>query len=110
RLVGYAVLARMTREKLGIEQYLIHDVQSVGDDPGITAALIRGALRETKAAGLDLLEWVGQSGLRRDTAQRTSSLTYRLDVWQAYYYTRDADLKRDLDTPDRWSFGPYDSD
>jgi hypothetical protein len=110
RLVGFTVLVRTAREKLGIEEYLIHDVQVLGDDPGVTAALIRGARRETKAAGLDLLEWVGQSGPRRDTAERTSSLTYQLDVWQAYYYTRDADLKRELDAPDRWSFGPYDSD
>ena len=110
RLAGFAVLVRMAREKLGIEEYLIHDIQCLGDDSGVTAALIHGALRETKAAGLDLLEWVGQSGPRRDTAERTSSLTYQLDVWQAYYYTRDADLKRELERPERWSFGPYDSD
>jgi hypothetical protein len=110
RLAGYAILVRTARERLGIEEYLVHDLQCLGDDVGVSAALIHAALRETRSAGLDLLEWVGQAGPRRDTAERASSLTYRLDVWQAYYYTRDADLKRELGDPDRWSFGPYDSD
>jgi hypothetical protein len=110
RLEGYAVLVRVAREKLGITQYQVHDIQCLGEDAGVTKALIRRAIRETRAAKLDLLEWVGQSGPRRDTAARMSSLTYRLDVWQAYYYTRDPALKRDLESPDRWSFGPYDSD
>jgi hypothetical protein len=110
RLAGYAVLVRRDRPALEVTQYTIHDIQCIADDPGLTAALLRSALRKTRAAGLDLLEWIGHTGPKRALAEHCSALRYRLDVWQAYYYTRDPVLKQELAVPDRWAFGPYDSD
>jgi len=110
RLAGYAVLVRSSRPRLGIEQYAVHDIQCVGEDPDLTAALIRAALQTTRRDGLDLLEWVGHTRSKRAVAVRNSALRYRLNVWQAYYFTRDPELKRELANPERWAFGLYDSD
>jgi hypothetical protein len=110
RLAGYAVLVRSSRPSFGLEQYAVHDIQCVDDDPDLTGALIRGALDTTRHDGLDLLEWVGHTRSKRAVAERNSTLRYRLNVWQAYYFTRDPELKRDLASPERWAFGLYDSD
>jgi hypothetical protein len=108
--VGYAVLVRMTRPRLGLEQFLIHDIQCVNDDPEVARALLSRALKETRWNRLDLLEWVGAAGAPRETAERAAAFRYQLNVWQAYYYTRDPELKQALSSSGRWAFGPYDSD
>jgi hypothetical protein len=108
--VGYAVLVRMTRPRLGLEQFLIHDIQCVNDDPDVTRALLSRALKETRRNRLDLLEWVGHAGASRRIAERATGFRYQLNVWQAYYYTRDPELKQALASSDHWGFGPYDSD
>jgi hypothetical protein len=46
----------------------------------------------------------------RAIAERAALLRYRLDVWQAFYYTRDPSLKAALAAPENWDFSPYDSD
>ncbi len=109
-LAGYAILLERGRPGLGLRQFLVHDLRCLDEDPAIALGLLQGALEETSAAGLDLLEWVGQAGAPRAVAERTCATRFRLDVWQAFYYTRDKALRSGLRAPDAWAFGPYDSD
>lgn len=110
RLAGYAILKRVIRPALGIEQYTIHDIQCVRDNAEVSGALLRAALHWARRDGMDLLEWVGHSGTKRTVAEGCAALRYQMDVWQAYYHTRDPELKTILAASERWSFGPYDSD
>ena len=59
---------------------------------------------------VDLLELAGFAGAKRALADRMAVLRYQLDIWQSYYYTGDASLKKELASPERWDYGPYDSD
>jgi hypothetical protein len=109
-LAAYAVLMRTPRPALGIVDNAVHDLQCVDEDPGLVGSLLRAAWKETRARSLDMLEWFGFSGSKRAIAERASLLRYRLDVWQAFYFTRNRALKQELSVPERWDFGPYDSD
>jgi hypothetical protein len=62
--------------------------------------LLRAAPQCTRAASFDILEWNGFSGAKRTIAERSSMLKCKLNVWQAFYYTRDP-LARDLAMPER---------
>jgi len=109
-LVGYAVLVRRPRPSLGVTAYVIHDLQCLNDEGETMMALLSAAWRRTRRDGLDLLEWSGFSGIRRLRAERVAVLPYQLDVWQAYYFTKDPVLRRELAVTDAWSFSSYDSD
>ena len=109
-LAAYAVLMRTPHPALGIVANSVHDFQCVDEDPGLVGSLLHAAWKETRARSLDLLEWFGFSGSKRAIAERASLLRYRLDVWQAFYFTRNRSLKQELSVPERWDFGPYDSD
>ncbi|MEQ1693767.1 MAG: hypothetical protein ABMA00_20935 [Gemmatimonas sp.] len=109
-LAGYTALVRKGHPKLGVDSYVVHDLQCVDDDEALTTSLLAAAWKHARAASLDLLEWTGFAGTKRAIAERSSTLRYRLGVWQAFYYTRDAALKPQLTESARWDFCGYDSD
>jgi hypothetical protein len=110
KLAGYVTLVRRPRPALGVTGYCIHDFQCVDDDPELVSSLLAAAWRQTRKASIDLLEWSGFAGQKRAIAERSCLLTFSLDVWQAFYYTKDRGLKAELDSPARWEFSSYDSD
>lgn len=109
-LYGYAMLLYKERPQLGVTQFIVHDLQVAEDNESAVAALLSAALEVAAKKPVDLLEWVGRSEFMRAIARQASGVRFRLPVWQAFYSTRDPDLKKALELPENWDFGPFDSD
>lgn len=107
---GYAVVVRGQHPSMRIAACSIHDLQCVDSDPALVTSLLAASWRYARDLSVDLLEWSGFSGSKRAIAEKAAALTYRLDVWQAFYYARDRGLRKELEAENRWEFSSYDSD
>jgi hypothetical protein len=108
-LHGYVVLRKFARPHLGLNQFVIADLQALNDSPHVLLDLLAAALEATREEGMDALEWQGWNPAKRALAISLHPRPFRYDVWPLYYKVVNADLASMLADAECWDFSPFDA-
>jgi hypothetical protein len=110
-LLGYLVLVAPAREhSRGLRNYLIGDLQALGDSPAVVRTLLRAGLRAARRRGAGSVQWIGWAPQKRQAAVSLFPRKYRTrGHWPLYYRVASAELKSALSEPDCWDFSPFDA-
>lgn len=105
---GYAVLVRREDPNQKMEMFDVADLQVVGDDPGVTADLIRGMVREARREGAAAVKFMSGTPAKRIPAMALRPYSYRLPLWQQYFKVG-PEGPAIPDAADAWDFSPFDN-
>ena len=108
-LRGYVVLRKFVRPHLGLEQFVIADLQALNDSPDVLLKLLAAALEATREEGMAALEWQGWNSAKRALAISLHPRHYRYSVWPLYYKVVRTDLSSVLANAESWDFSPFDA-
>jgi hypothetical protein len=108
-LRGYVLLRKFVRPHLGLNQFVIADLQALNDSPTVLLDLLAAALEATAEEGMDALEWQGWNTAKRALAISLHPRPFRYSVWPLYYKVVNADLASMLANAECWDFSPFDA-
>lgn len=109
-LAGYAILIRRDQPAIGLNRYVIADLQTRREDPQLVRGLVKGAIAAAKDDGVHVVEATGFDGFKRGVIASLAPRVRQSPNWPFYYKAATPELAAQLRHESVWDPCPYDGD
>lgn len=110
KLIGYAIFERRQVQSVDLARLILVDLQTLGNNPGLVAAMIGFAIERCREDRVQIIENIGcWLGTQRQLVNR-HQFRRNLESWSYLYNVKNRELARILTSPEAWYPTQYDAD